>query len=152
MKVLDLRCENGHVFEGWFASEDEFRVQSDGGMLVCPMCEARGVMRLPSAPRLNLGEPSTGARQPEAPQESAHEPPAAAEVQGAWLRMVRHVMNQTEDVGTAFADEARRIHYGEAPERGIRGQTTTEDAKALKDEGIEVFSLPVPPGLKGSAH
>jgi hypothetical protein len=65
------------------------------------------------------------------------------------MRAVRHLMANTEDVGERFPEEARRIHYGEIEERGIRGQASREAADALREEGIEVFSLPVPPALKG---
>ena len=68
--------------------------------------------------------------------------------QARWMRAVREVMAQTEDVGDRFADEARKMHHGEAEERGIRGQATREQAEALADEGIPVFSLPVPAALK----
>ena len=67
-----------------------------------------------------------------------------------WLRAVRQVLSNTEDVGDRFAEEARRIHYGEVDERAIRGRATPDEAQALKDEGIEVVSLPVPPALKGT--
>ena len=71
-------------------------------------------------------------------------------MQAAWLRAVQHVMSHTDDVGDRFAEEARRIHYGEVDERAIRGRATPDEAQALKDEGIEVVSLPVPPALKGT--
>ena len=140
MKVLDLQCRNGHGFEGWFASEDDFQSQLQRGLLECPMCADREVTRRPSAPRLNL----SGAREPQKPAPAA---PADA-LAAAWMKAVREVMRNTEDVGERFAEEARRIHHGEADARGIRGQTTREEAKALAEEGIEVFSLPVPAALK----
>ena len=71
-------------------------------------------------------------------------------LQAAYLQVVRHVVTHTEDVGERFADEARRIHYGEAEERGIRGQATSEQAEELLDEGIAVVALPVPPGFKST--
>ena len=70
-------------------------------------------------------------------------------MQSQWLRAVRHVLATTEDVGDRFAEEARRIHYGEVEERGIRGRATREDAEALRDEGIEVATLPLPEAFKG---
>ena len=138
MKVLNLRCANGHGFEGWFASEDEFMDQNGRGLVECPLCADQVISRLPSAPRLNL----SGARQPEAP-------PQAVDLQAAWLQTVRALMQNTEDVGERFAEEARRIHYGEEPKRGIRGQATHEERSALQDEGIETLVIPVPHALKG---
>lgn len=152
MKVLDLRCSNGHAFEGWFASEDDYQSQNGRGLVECPLCADRVVSRLPSAPRLNL----SGARAPQSVTEptppsgppAAPVPPEAAALQAAWMRAVRHVMAHTEDVGPRFAEEARRIHYGEADARGIRGQATADEARALAEEGIEVAVLPVPAVLK----
>jgi hypothetical protein len=142
MKVLNLRCTNDHRFEGWFASEDDFVSQEERGLVQCPVCADGQVIRLPSAPRLNV----SGLRaEPEAPP--AADPQAV--MQSQWLRAVRHMIANTEDVGERFPEEARRIHYGEIEERGIRGQATQEAAEALREEGIDVFSLPVPPALKG---
>lgn len=153
MKVLDLRCANGHGFEGWFGSEEDFLSQNGRGLVECPLCADRVVTRLPSAPRLNL----SGARDQE-PAPSSSGPPsgaeptavaAAADLHARWLQAVRHVMENTDDVGDRFASEARRIHYGETESRGIRGQATAEERLALNEEGIEVMSLPIPAALKG---
>lgn len=157
MKVLNLRCANGHGFEGWFGSEDDFLDQIDRGLLECPMCADKVVTRMPSAPRLNL----SGAREAaEPPAQKPGTPQAVttatttatavpADLQAAWFGAVRELMARTEDVGERFAEEARRIHYGETPERGIRGQATAEERAALREEGIETLALPVPHALKG---
>lgn len=142
MKVLNLRCANGHGFEGWFASDDDFLDQNGRGMIECPLCADRVVSRLPSAPRLNL----SGAR--EQPAEPTPAPAAVADLQARYLKAVREMVARTEDVGERFPEEARRIHYGEVPHRGIRGQATPEERAALSEEGIEVVSLPVPAVLK----
>jgi hypothetical protein len=142
MKVLDLRCSHGHAFEGWFASEDDFLDQNGRGLVECPMCGDRIVRRLPSAPRLNLS--GAQADTPVVPAAS----PAGPDLQALWLKAVRHVIANTEDVGERFADEARRIHYGEVESRGIRGRATPEQREALRDEGIEVTPLPIPAALK----
>jgi hypothetical protein len=139
MKVLNLRCAHGHGFEGWFGSDDEFLEQNGRGAIECPMCSDRVITRLPSAPRLNL----SGAR--EATPAAAPQP---ADLQAAWLAAARQLIAQTEDVGERFPDEARRIHYGEIEQRGIRGQATPEQREALRDEGIEVMALPMPAALK----
>jgi hypothetical protein len=152
MKVLDLRCHNGHGFEGWFASEEDFMSQNGRGLIECPMCADKLVTRLPSAPRLNLSgareAPSApaGATAPAAP---AAKPPATPDLQATWLAAVRHLVAHTEDVGPRFAEEARRIHYGETPQRGIRGQATPDERSALQEEGIETLAVPVPRGLEG---
>lgn len=152
MKVLNLRCAHGHDFEGWFASEDDYQQQQQRQQLECPLCGDKAVTRLPSAPRLNLGatrEPVAAAqdgRQPVAQTPPQGMPP---DVQAAWLRVARHLMEHTEDVGTRFAEEARRIHYGESEARGIRGQVSPQEREALHEEGIETVSLPLPAAMKG---
>jgi hypothetical protein len=161
MKVLDLRCAQGHGFEGWFASEDDFQRQIGGGLLTCPLCGQTSITRLLSAPRLNLhggsgaDEYGEAAQNTQARQLTSAESAESAAVgipaslQAAWLRMVRRVLARTEDVGERFAEEARRIHYGEAPERGIRGKTTPAETEALLAEGIAVLPLPIPEGMDG---
>ena len=140
MKVINLRCHNGHGFEGWFASDEDFLAQNGGQQIACPLCADTVIVRLPSAPRLNL----SGAREVTAPA-----PPAQPDPQALWMKAIRHVLANTEDVGERFAEEARRIHYGEEEARGIRGQATAKEREALRDEGIETMSIPVPAALKG---
>ncbi len=151
MKVLDLRCGVGHVFEGWFASEEDYGSQRERGLLDCPVCGNAEVMRLPSAPRLNL----SGARAPEPARATAPAPvggaaPAPAtemavhgNAAARFVEAVAELLKNTQDVGPRFAEEARRIHYGESDAKAIRGQTTPQEREALADEGIEVFTLPV---------
>ena len=138
MKVLNLRCTNGHGFEGWFASDDDYMAQNGAGQIECPLCADQVISRLPSAPRLNL----SGAAEPVAK-------PQAADLQAAWLKTVRELVARTEDVGERFAEEARRIHYGEEAARGIRGQATPQERAALHDEGIDTMSIPMPSAMKG---
>lgn len=172
MKVLDLRCTHGHRFEGWFSSDQDLQSQTDAGLMECPVCADKTITRLPSAPRLNV----SGAREPQAHSKPHNEDgqrsmaPASAgtqdkhggdspsgnaaapidmTMQAAWLRAVQHVMKNTDDVGDRFAEEARRMHYGETDERAIRGRATPDEAEALKEEGIDVMSLPMPAALKG---
>ena len=144
MKVLNLQCRHAHGFEGWFASEDDFQGQLARGLVECPMCGDAQVSKLPSAPRLNLGAP-----EPKAPAKQEVLAAPNAQLQAAWLQMVQQVMANTEDVGERFAVEARKIHYGESEERGIRGQASKEETRELLEEGIGVLPLPIPKGLKG---
>lgn len=136
MKVLDLQCPHGHRFEGWFASADEFEAQLSRKLVECPVCGTTEVNRLPSAPRLNL----SGATQAR--------PADPRALQAQVMRALREVLEKTENVGERFAEEARRIHYNEAPARSIRGVTTLEDAQSLAEEGIDVMPLPIPAALK----
>lgn len=149
MKVLDLRCAHGHGFEGWFGSEADFLEQNGRGLVECPMCADRTITRMPSAPRLNL----SGARAPTSENSGSGTTqtavaPASGDLQAAWLAAARAVLARTEDVGERFAEEARRIHYGESENRGIRGQVSADEREALRDEGIETFALPIPAALK----
>jgi hypothetical protein len=143
MKVLNLQCSREHSFEGWFSSEDDFQAQLVRGQVECPLCEDRAIRKMLSAPRLNLG-----ASEPAARREVMTSPQAG--LQAAWLKAVREVMANTEDVGERFPEEARKIHYGEGPERGIRGQASLEETRALMEEGIEVLPLLMSEALKGT--
>jgi hypothetical protein len=155
MKVFNLKCASGHPFEGWFGSEDDYLAQQQRGLLTCPMCGHHEVLRLPSAPRLNLSgakAPATAASAPIAspvPLPSPVTTPERAQAEAVLLQAMRHVLACTEDVGRHFPEEVRRIHHGEVEHRNLRGQATPAERQALQDEGIEVFALPIPEGLKG---
>jgi hypothetical protein len=147
MKVLDLQCSHQHVFEGWFASEEDYASQRERGLVACPMCGDTGVAKMLSAPRLNLG----GGREDAAPRQEAQEVVSGTTeqaLQAAWLQVARRVLAQTDDVGARFAEEARKMHYGETPERAIRGQASHDETQALLEEGIPVMPLPLPEALK----
>ncbi len=151
MKVLNLLCANDHRFEGWFASEDDYLTQGEKGLLACPLCAGKDITRLPTAPRLNVSKAREVATTPSSP-EGGHAVAMQTQRQAQMLRAVRHMMANTEDVGERFPEEARRIHYGEVKERGIRGRATRAEAEALVEEGIEVVAVSLPPGSEGPAH
>lgn len=157
MKVLDLECSHQHSFEGWFGSEDDFQSQLARGLVGCPLCGSCEIVKKLSAPRLNFG--AQPVQKPSAPATNAASLPTTSpaatpaprtspDAQAAWLKMVREVMANTEDVGSQFAEEARKIHYGERKERNIRGEATAEETEALLDEGIDVIPLPLSAALK----
>lgn len=143
LKVFNLGCANDHQFEGWFGSGDAFEAQLGQGLVECPMCGDKAIRRLPTAPRLNLSG------QTEPPSPPAPGAMSAEQVQALWLRMARHIRENTVDVGDRFAEEARRIHHEREQARGIRGTATREEAEELADEGIEVFSFPMPKEPEG---
>ena len=161
MKVLDLHCTHLHSFEGWFVSEDDFQSQLSRQLVSCPMCGDTGIQKKLSAPRLNL----SSARGEQVPQNSTETAPVdntpalplpqevanldANQLQAAWMQMVRHVVANTEDVGHKFSEEARKMHYGEAEHRNIRGHATPAETESLLEEGIQIMPLPVPEALKG---
>lgn len=167
MKVLDLQCARQHFFEGWFASEADFQSQLTRGLVECPMCTDKGIQKMPSAPRLNLGghgdahadshhsrpHPSVPTS-PFAPvlrhdaaasgSEAATESQTSISLseQAAFLRALRRVVANSEDVGDKFAHEARAMHYGDSEARSIRGRASARETVALLQEGIEVLPLP----------
>ena len=151
MIVYELTCAHAHRFEGWFASGDDYASQRERGLVTCPICEDAHVERVPSA---RVSVPKGGA--PTAPTSGAPSQSrtpsgdATAALSAELLAKLREVVKQTENVGTRFPEEARRIHYEEVPARPIRGQASPDDAKALQDEGID-FS-PVPPFLLPDSH
>ena len=137
--VFNLGCDADHRFEGWFGSGEDFARQQERGLVTCPSCGSAKIEKLLSAPRLNL----SGARDQAAPAMTADQPVAMIDPREQQLRhLVRQVIENTEDVGPRFAEEARKIHYNEAAQRSIRGVATGEEARALVDEGIEVAQLP----------
>ena len=170
MKVLNLRCSNEHAFEGWFGNEEDFQNQLAQSRLQCPACGTLQVRKVLSAPRLNLGA-AAEATQADAPARSAPASRLAHQVAGgaatapsgdpaishstdparavhpsgleaAWWHWARQAVSQAHDVGSRFAEEARRMHQGDAPERAIRGQASVQETLELLEEGIAVLPLP----------
>lgn len=131
MIVLDLSCGQGHRFEAWFASSEAFENQLAGGLVSCPHCGTHQIKRLPSAPYVQT---SSHARTAE---------PDPQAIAAKLIEALRAAAQQSEDVGERFVEEARRIHYGDAEERAIRGQAKPGDMIELLEEGIPI--LPVPP-------
>jgi hypothetical protein len=129
MIVYELTCNNGHRFEGWFDNASAFDRQSVSGEVCCPVCHSPEIRKLPSANRL-IGPPAKPA--------AASTPPGADILQRLRDIAIRHY----EDVGSAFPDEARKIHYGEAEERRIRGTATGKEVKELVEDGIAVLPIP----------
>ncbi len=148
MKVLDLSCAHGHVFEGWFASEQDFADQCEKSLVQCPVCADANITKKPSAPRLNL----SGALDCHLDITQKPAPEVAQTLAEAWVALSRKIVVNTEDVGQQFAEEARRIHYGETRLRAIRGQTTMDEAKALVEEGIEIMPLLLTDAYKNPLH
>lgn len=148
MIVFDLGCENNHRFEGWFASSDEFEQQLQRKLITCPLCANGNVVRLPHATHIRTGaKPPAAAKEGEAPgQQYAN---VGTEI---LAKLVETIIEHTEDVGAAFPEEARKIHYREKPVRRIRGTASREEVQDLADEGIEVVPLPIPVHRTGRSH
>lgn len=147
MIIYDLSCENSHTFEGWFRSAEDFDDQIQRELVRCPQCDHARVRRIPSAVAIGGNKPD-GAMTSSSSGSSAGNSatalmPSSVELKTMYRQLVNAIVQGSEDVGSAFAEEARRIHYNEAPERAIRGQATADECEALRDEGIEVLHLPV---------
>jgi hypothetical protein len=144
--VYNLGCPNDHHFEGWFASLAEYERQSESKLLSCPLCGSEEVARVAHAPYV-----STGAAQRDQPRTSSGASAAGLPQQYANLTaeyvssVIETLLEKTVDVGREFPEEARKIHYKEAPDRAIRGTASAKEVDALREEGIQVMSLPVPP-------
>jgi hypothetical protein len=131
--VYNLRCKDGHDFEGWFKSSAAFEEQVAGKKLVCPVCESRKVEKAPMAPSVSGTKKST---------------PSAQELRQMRQFMTglrKYVQENAEYVGPNFPEEARKIHYGETEERHIYGEASLDDVKELVEEGVEI--APLPPDL-----
>ena len=132
MISFNIRCENEHVFEAWFNNSTAYEEQSASGEVACPVCGNSLVKKAPMAPRVNMGTSRPSA---------TNVPPVSA-IREMILEIRRHVSENTEDVGENFAEEARRIHYGETEERGIRGEASDDEVQELEEEDINVYRLP----------
>jgi hypothetical protein len=152
MLVVDLHCDQGHVFEGWFASAEDLASQRSRGLLSCPVCGARDVSRRPAASRLNVSSlKQQGASAAESAEQAPERAPTQAveALQAMYLQAVKHVLQHTEDVGEHFVQEVRDMHRGDAPQRAVRGQADRDEVAELREEGIDVVSMPIPKGLDG---
>ena len=149
MKIFNLQCKQGHTFEGWFASAEACDDQQGRGLLECPLC-ASLAHRIPTASYVISG--SSSPSKPPAdvtPPEDAAGPSVQASVREKIIAMARSLIEQSDYVGRDFPEEARRIHYQEAPERSIVGEATVQEAKELIEEGIDLVPLPAVSGAKG---
>ncbi|MDQ1336863.1 MAG: hypothetical protein QG552_3813 [Thermodesulfobacteriota bacterium] len=132
MIVFDLTCPQGHIFEGWFDSNESFEEQNTLGLVRCPVCDDSDIRKVISPVALKKSQPvaQTG-------QETIDYQRLAKEV-------VEYIKTNSEDVGAQFAAEALKIHYGVAEKRSIRGSATADEEKTLKEEGVEFVKVPFP--------
>ncbi|MGO3741917.1 DUF1178 family protein [Kerstersia sp.] len=139
-KVFDLECDQGHVFEGWFRSHEDYAAQQAQGMVQCPACQSTAVSRRLSAPSVHTAKRTGAAAAPAVSSEQAEQQRVVREV----FAKVREHLRQVENVGDDFVSEARRIHAGEAAERPIRGTATAAERRELAEEGIDALAVPFP--------
>ena len=142
MIVVDLICEHEHRFEGWFASSEALEQQQTSKLLSCPMCASHAVQRLPSAPYVQTHASAPVSVTAPTPAEA---PAASLDARQLLEMLANKILSEAdtaEDVGEEFPTEVRRIHFGDAELRSIKGIATIEEAEALLDEGIGVLALP----------
>ncbi|WP_075217238.1 DUF1178 family protein [Mongoliimonas terrestris] len=156
-----LVCDKAHGFDAWFRSAADFDTQAERGLLSCPHCgsvsvakglmtpqvrtaESREKTRLPP-PQPTTDAPSDTGSDMMVPVPAALATPEGREILGRLRALKAKLIENSENVGAKFAEEARRIHYGEAPERPVHGQATVEEARALVEEGVGILPLPVLP-------
>jgi hypothetical protein len=143
MIAIDIKCENGHTFEGWFADSDSFREQKENLLITCPYCGCNDVERIPSTFAIgnrsipeDTGVPAAGAT-PDG-KGKAEAPPGAN-----IYEFQEYISRHFEDVGAGFAKEALKIHLGFEEKRNIRGTTTDEEEKELREEGVPFVKIPI---------
>ncbi len=132
MIVFDMECPHGHIFEGWFDSPKSFEEQNSKNLVSCPYCDDTDIRRILS---------------PVAVKRSGTEirnAPSPIDYQKLAKEVVNYIENNSEDVGSKFASEALKIHYGVGEKRNIRGTATSEEEKSLTKEGIDFFKFPLP--------
>lgn len=134
MILYQLKCAEGHLFEAWFRDAATYDAQSEAGEVACPFCGGHEVSKAPMAPRL-----AKGAQESRTVEEKATE--VAESIMQAAEKLRQHVEENCDFVGDQFAEEARKIHYGETEEHGIYGTASDEEASELNDEGIEFHRL-----------
>jgi len=146
--VVDLICEHEHRFEGWFACSDDIESQQKRGLLICAICGSREMRRLPSAPYLQRSgvgdvrdDQAETSTEPSTPQ--TIQPHETRHLLRLLVQKLQESAAQSEDVGEDFPVEVRRIHFGDAEERAIRGLATAQDVAALLEDGISVLPLPI---------
>lgn len=151
MILYSLICAADHVFDVWFKSSEDFDKQSERGLVSCPVCGSSKISKSLMAPSVSTSKRKAGQVVPEEsrpnapPQMALPADPKMAVVLEAMRRLKSHVTENADYVGPKFAEEARKIHYGEAEERGIYGETTPQEAENLREEGIDIHPLPVLP-------
>jgi len=134
MIAYDLQCTNGHSFEGWFEDRKAYLDQKKRGLITCPVCNDTAVDNVPSTFAIRSSQTVK-------PKTLSPEQAALAKF---GKEAIEFVKKNFEDVGCDFAKEALKIHYGATEPRNIRGVSTKEEEKTLKDEGIQFFKIPMP--------
>jgi hypothetical protein len=147
MKVFDLQCANGHIFEGWFESENDFVKQKESGLLVCPVCDSHQVNKILSSFAIKKSiSSSSGNRDGNGVGITIgkYQTDTAEFVADMAHKIKKYVERNFDDVGCDFAREAIKMHYGVSEPRNIRGVSTPEEDKMLQKEGVNFAKITLP--------
>lgn len=132
MIAFDMECSQGHIFEGWFDSNESFEEQNTKGLVSCPFCDDTNIRKVMSPVAVKKSQPASASA------------PGPIDYQRLAKEVVDYIQKNFEDVGPRFATEALKMHYGVSERRNIKGSATEEEEKTLKEEGIQFFKVPVP--------
>ena len=132
MIVFDLMCPQGHIFEGWFDSNESFEEQITKELIRCPVCDDSNVQKVMSPVAVKTSQTAVPTEQ------------KTIDYQRLAREVVEYIKSNSEDVGARFAAEALKIHYGVAEKRSIRGSATADEEKTLREEGVDFFKVPFP--------
>lgn len=133
MIIFDLQCSKGHRFEGWFEDGQSFETQNEQSLITCPLCNDTTIFRIPSTFAIKSSSPA-----------AKKNSDLRTETDALGKKLMEFVDKNFDDVGCDFAKEALKIHYGVSEPRNIKGSSTEEEEKTLKEEGIRFFKIPVP--------
>ena len=137
MVIYDISCNNEHRFEGWFREPEDFQRQLESGQLDCPVCGSHNVRKLPTGSKILVGERGR-------PAPTREEPVSAESVAQVVEQLAEYLEQHFTDVGDQFAEEARKVYYGETDRKNIYGNANPDEVAELHEEGIKVFPVPVP--------
>ncbi len=140
MIAIDIKCDNGHIFEGWFADSDSFKEQKKNLLISCPYCGCNDVERIPST--FSIGNKSISDT-PGDEMNSSDKRESPIPPKTYLYDLQRHIDKHFEDVGAGFAEEALKIHHGFEEKRNIRGTTTDEEERELREEGVPFVKIPI---------
>ena len=144
MIIFDLCCNLDHRFEGWFRNADDYNFQLSSKLIACPQCSSTAIRRIPSAISISSRtERNKVSVVPSNNAQGGRAPPSETQLKAMVRQVVDTLISNSEDVGSDFTVEARKIHYKQAPDRSIRGRASADDVEALIDEGIPVVNLPI---------
>lgn len=137
LKIFDLQCNNGHNFEGWFKSQDDYLMQKEENILICPICNSKNIEKLLSFPHIGKDNNNDSYK-----NLTINNNQLIKNAQSYILNVIKELVKSADNVGENFVKEARKIYCGEAEIRPIIGKASEEEVRELHEEGIETIDIP----------